>query len=796
MSALRDTWSSGNYTLPPIEIVDATTINGARGAYAGSLDTIFLAEQFIAGQAPQVVARVLLEEYGHALDRVLNGAADAPGDEGQLFARLVTGSGISNSDLAQLKAEDDTASVTINGVNTTIEQAVPGIAVTHASARHVFSINDIAGGFDGQTYADDPTIIDLDGTPEIPTLTDKLGTVLSPIDSEFGYQVADFEGATPKVRDNDYAEGWAGNIMDGGDVVGLATINAVTDTFKSGQPFGTWAAGLGGNSVKADTEHYEVMAHLLSDQEYVGDPNAVYPLDNELTIRGGTYDGQEVADVLAIVGDVNGDGEIDIRDVLTANESTTNENIAVGDDYSVTLKDDGKLLYRWGTEVKKPNDIRMDVKLDLPTEWLNDADLDNDGTADVNELNGGLGYHVTRAELVIAHDITNNPNDQIRPEDYENEGATGRGPSYFVVTDPEDATNTLWVSPVDSYAGSGDALPSYFRLTDTGEIDLVAQVGDIAVYTPDGALAGYRNKDGEGNLIGTVYRDLSRVALNDAANLVFNSSDLDGGFTNDWFTTTDRDPFEWSYDKFAGTTGSNEFKQVFVGFRSAEEAAAAGFTEAELVSGPRWRMTSNKFGQDVPGVEIPLIDNSQPPYQKDNIKYDVGTPVITVINLLDFADLNSDGIKNNSPLLYSTGWTLIDPTRLDLDQNGLIDAGWQKVNGTLGAGDSMPIGPIFTAVTPNGMTLTPDFLDTAVYLKGDRPIRPRSTTCSSSSNTRPTLVWCLATTSPARVTAAPSSRWIRPRSSPPSPAAAAAASRPTPSRPTSMRPSTRRPTTA
>jgi Ca2+-binding RTX toxin-like protein len=720
MGGLKEAWGAGNFTLPRIEIVDAATINGANGAYAGGLDTIYLAEEFVATQAPGAVARVLLEEYGHALDQALNAGADAPGDEGQLFASLVVKGGVSGTELAQLQAENDTAIATIDGVATTIEQADPLVAVTHASARHVFSINDIVGGFDARTYAEDPTIIDLDGTAEIPTLTDKLGTVLSPIDSEFGFYVADFEAAVEKVRDNDYAEGWAGDILDGTEVVGLATINAVTDTFKSGQPFGTWAAGVGGNSVKADTEHYEVMAHLLSDQEFVGDPDAVYALDNELTIRGGTYDGQEVSDVLAVVGDANGDGEIDIRDVLTPNESTTNENIAVGDDYSVTLKDDGKLLYRWGTEVKRPNDIRMDVKLDLPTEWLNDADLDNDGTADVSELNGGLGYRVTRAELVVAHDVTNNPNDQIRPEDYENEGATGRGPSYFIVTDPEDAANTLWVSPVDSFAGSGEALPSYFRLTDTGEIDLVAQAGDIAVYTPDGELAGYRNRDGEGNLIGTVYRDLSRIAVNEAANLVFDSSDLDGGFTNEWFTTTDRDPFEWSYDKFPGTDGANEYKQVFVGFRSAEEAAAEGFTEAELVSGPRWRLTSNKFGQDVPGVEIPLVDNSQPPYQKDNIKYDVGEPIVTVINLLDFEDLNGNGLRDDSPLLYSAGWTLIDPVRLDLDEDGLIDAGWQEVNGTLGAGDAMPVGPIFSAVTPNGMTLTPDFLDTGVYLKGDR----------------------------------------------------------------------------
>ncbi|WP_377835482.1 calcium-binding protein [Acidimangrovimonas pyrenivorans] len=720
---LRQSWLDGTFNLPAIEIVDETEIGGAQGAYSAELNKIFLSGAFLATQTPEVIAGVVIEEYGHAIDTILNEGVDSAGDEGNIFARLVAGEDLSDTLLAALKAEDDSATAVLDGQSTAIEQAVPApVAVTHASGVHTFSINDIIGGYDGVTYADDPTIIALGGTSEVATLTDKMGTVMSPIDSEFGFYVSDFLPAIDKVHDYDYAEGWAGNIkgdLNGDGIadssVGLAMVNAQTDTFKSGQPFGTWAAGLGGNSVKASTEHYTVMAQLLSDQEVPDDGSATYPLDNDLIIRGGTYDGQYVADVLPIVGDVNGDGTTDIRDVLTPNESTTGENIAYSDDYSVTLKDDGKLLYRWGTEVKRPNDIRLDVKLDLPDEWKNDADLDNDGTADVQELNGGLGYHVTRAELVIVHDITNNPNDQVRPEDYENEDATGRGPSYYVVTDPNDPTNTLWVSPVDSYDGSGTALPSYFKMTDTGEIDMTA--GGTAVYAADGStLLGYRNVDGDGNEIGTVFRDLSLIPRNDAANLVFEAADLDGGFTNAWYTTTDRDPFEWSYDKYS----DDPYRQVYEGFRSRELAEDAGYTDDDLVSGPRWRITANKFGQDIPGVEIPLEPNSQPPYQKDNIRYEVGELTTTTINLLDWEDTNGNGIQDDSPLAFSTGWTMIDPTRMDLDGDGLIDEGWTLVNGTLGAGDAVPTGAIFSAVTPNGQSLTADFFDTAIYLKGDR----------------------------------------------------------------------------
>jgi hypothetical protein len=52
---------------------------------------------------------------------------------------------------------------------------------------------------------------------------------------------------------------------------------------------------------------------------------------------------------------------------------------------------------------------------------------------------------------------------------------------------------------------------------------------------------------------------------------------------------------------------------------------------------------------------------------------------------------------------------LVDPGRLDV-----IDDGWSPVNETLGAGDAMPMGPVLTAVAPNGQMLRPDTLDTAV----------------------------------------------------------------------------------
>ncbi len=77
------------------------------------------------------------------------------------------------------------------------------------------------------------------------------------------------------------------------------------------------------------------------------------------------------------------------------------------------------------------------------------------------------------------------------------------------------------------------------------------------------------------------------------------------------------------------------------------------FENLSLVSGPRWRLKANKFGQDLPGLEIPAQECSPPPFERDNIKYNVGDLTTTVVNLLDWDTAN----KGPSPLANSLGWT-------------------------------------------------------------------------------------------------------------------------------------------
>ena len=325
-------------------------------------------------------------------------------------------------------------------------------------------------------------------------------------------------------------------------------------------------------------------------------------------------------------------------------------NIALGTDYSVQLKDDGKPLYGWGATHKRPNDVRMYARLALPDAWKEE----------------GADYDVLRAELVINHWITNNPNDQLRPEDLENEAATGRKPSYRVeqnVAGPDGTVGDVWKSTIPCYEGDGDLIDTEEGANDPTFIGVGTYLKNAPFALP--------SPDPINNPVGDLPEDPPYAF----------SSDLVAGFTNAYYTTINRDPFEWSYD-----SNPDPLIQDFVGTATPIPDEELG--DWELVSGPRWRLKPNKFGQDLPGLEIPLIECSAPPFKSDNIKYEVGTPVTTVINLLDWAD-------ENSPLATSKGWV------------GVND--FVEIVGELADG---------TPITSNGLPMTEDF-DLAVYIKGD-----------------------------------------------------------------------------
>lgn len=97
-------------------------------------------------------------------------------------------------------------------------------------------------------------------------------------------------------------------------------------------------------------------------------------------------------------------------------------------------------------------------------------------------------------------------------------------------------------------------------------------------------------------------------------------------------------------------------------------------------------MITVSSSQDIPGLEIPGNECSQPPFEHDNIKYVVGDRVETWINLLDW-----DG---PSPLAYSSAW-------VNHEENVALE------------------GISASNVSSDGLQMTEDF-DLAVYIKGDK----------------------------------------------------------------------------
>ncbi len=486
--------------------------------------------------------------------------------------------------------------------------------VRYESPRHVFSMNDVIGGFDGRTYAEDRSIICTSGCPAVET---KEGATLYPIDSEFAFESEDFTGAVQKVRDGSYREGWAGSVTENPGIDGLVPnsdgvygiVVSTPDTgyFKTKNRWGTWCTGIGGLAVKCSSEQYAVMEHILTCRETVP---YFYPFPIPAYCQG-----LDDSLVLQTTGLEISRDAIELGVDLDPNESDL-INVAVGANYAVTLKDDGKPLYRWGNLVKRPTDVRLYANLPLPEQW---------GAV------GSPAYRVIKAKLIIRHLVTNNPNEQVRPEDLENEAATGRLPEYRIDADGR------WFSTVPCFEGDGDAIAE-----------------------------------------NALFRDPARAV---AGGL---SADLRGGVSNAWYTTIQRDPFE--SDPLRNPDGTYALPRDAAG-NIVYPLDSDGHVDFDQVrSGPRWRLKSKMFGQNIPGLEIPKLECAEPPYKKgeEQVRYPVGTPTETVINLLDWAN------GALSPLATSQGWMGIN----------------------YAVGDH-------PGVSINGVKLTDGF-DLAVYVKGEQ----------------------------------------------------------------------------
>ncbi|MFN5871700.1 MAG: sodium:calcium exchanger, partial [Aphanizomenon sp.] len=119
---LRLQWEAGDFSqLPQIEILDSSILGSANGAYASSENRIYLSNTFVASASLAAISGVLLEEIGHFVDAKIN-QTDSAGDEGAIFAELVQGYSLNTQTLKALKAEDDHATITVNGEVIQVEQ--------------------------------------------------------------------------------------------------------------------------------------------------------------------------------------------------------------------------------------------------------------------------------------------------------------------------------------------------------------------------------------------------------------------------------------------------------------------------------------------------------------------------------------------------------------------------------------------------------------------------------------------------------------------------------------------------
>jgi hypothetical protein len=121
---LRQQWLRGDFSLiQPIDILTHGELGNANGGYAASEDKIFVSSDFLAAHQnnPAAITNLLIEEFGHKLDRIFNGNIDSAGDEGAIFAALAQGQTLSNDALAKLRAENDHRTIFVNGKSVEIE---------------------------------------------------------------------------------------------------------------------------------------------------------------------------------------------------------------------------------------------------------------------------------------------------------------------------------------------------------------------------------------------------------------------------------------------------------------------------------------------------------------------------------------------------------------------------------------------------------------------------------------------------------------------------------------------------
>ncbi len=117
------------------DLRSGTEMEGATGAYAqvgpNGNERIYINADWInAGNLSlEQLTAVVLEEYGHALDVRLNPGLESAGDEGELFANLITNAGLNADQIAAINTQNDWGTVQVDGQTVVVEKRVTATGI-------------------------------------------------------------------------------------------------------------------------------------------------------------------------------------------------------------------------------------------------------------------------------------------------------------------------------------------------------------------------------------------------------------------------------------------------------------------------------------------------------------------------------------------------------------------------------------------------------------------------------------------------------------------------------------------
>jgi len=104
--------------MPEIRFVGDSTLGGGYGAFDQENNVIYLNEN-LKGNL-DFAAQVYAEEVGHFLDTQLN-TTDTAGDEGEMFRRILAGESLTEVEVAEIRAEDDSGVIVVDGQEVRVE---------------------------------------------------------------------------------------------------------------------------------------------------------------------------------------------------------------------------------------------------------------------------------------------------------------------------------------------------------------------------------------------------------------------------------------------------------------------------------------------------------------------------------------------------------------------------------------------------------------------------------------------------------------------------------------------------